>query len=94
MITAYIHDTDLMIHREQMSVKDIVKLRNELRGQAFLFLSSHDDDHVVYYYDVRDEEDNIKEAHFYYMMPGLSDEQFYERTKNITGFIGAVHRHK
>lgn len=83
--------------RKMMTVREIVQERNRLRGIAFQYLKEHADDpnckHIIYYRDRRNEVDDIWQVHFYYAMRPYTDEEFYQLTEDLDGFIGAVHRH-
>ena len=84
--------------REHLTARDIAILRGKLREDAFKFLKEHEDDpkcqHIVYYYDERNENGSIQEARFYFDMIPFTDEQFHESTASIKGYVGAVHRHE
>ena len=85
------------VRSEQLTMREVVSLRNRLREAAFGYLKEHADDpkcqHIVYYRDRRDADDAVWQVHFYCAMRPWTDDEFYRETENLDGFVGAVHRH-
>ena len=92
MIKGIINTGSIYCDTVLLTGKEVVERRNALRKDAVKFLEENNIDHIIYYADKRDENDNITEATFYYNMVGLDDKTFFERTKNYKGYIGAVHK--
>ena len=77
----------------ELTEAEIVKLRNEYRGEAHKVLKETGADHVLYYRDERDEHDNIVAAHFYVGPRPYTDEDFCKDVMPYKlGMVGAVHR--
>lgn len=87
----YIHCNCILLTEEELSQRkeslrqDAMKFLNETRPEDNI-------DHIIYYHDERDVDNNITLAWLYYNMVGLSHETFIQRTKDLSGEIGEVHR--
>ena len=83
-----------------LTLKELVAERTRLRGEAFKIIKEHADDpnfqHLMYYRDVRNEEDEIERAYLYSSMIPFTDEMLYKAVDGLTqkGFYGVVHRHE
>lgn len=80
-------------YRCSTELSELLKNRAELSRSAGQIMRDLKDkpDHLIYYYDKRDDNDNITEAWMYYDLVPLTDEQYYDRTANINGYVGAYH---
>lgn len=92
MITGIINTGSIYCDTVILTGKEVVERRNALRKDAIKFLKETNADHIIYYADERDENDNITKATFYYNMIGLDDKTFFERTQHFKGYVGAVHK--
>lgn len=75
----------------EMNVKDINKCLEEFRNLAKAYMNKTNCQHVVYTVEEFDENENIKEIHFYENM-GMDDKTFDERTRLIKGKVYAIHK--
>lgn len=78
-----------------MTQRRVVEERNRLcRKAEQMHKEIPDAQHIVYYWDERDDEGQIINAHLYYTPIVLNEQQFDERTRRVNGLIGSVHRHE
>lgn len=79
-----------------LTEEELEQRKECLRKDAQKFLDqvadNEDVDHIVYYHDDRDKDGNIQTATLYYNMIGMNHKTFLERSKNVSGEIGEVHR--
>lgn len=94
-IRCVIVDIDGM-YTQYMTIEELHKKKIELSKYASQFLKEGDYDHLLYYRDERNQEDEIEVAYLYYNMLGFTEEEFWEKVVpfNSRGYIGAIHKIK
>jgi hypothetical protein len=75
-----------------MRREDFTATKQDFYDRALQTLKKTDADHVVYCHIEYDDDGNVTCASFYSNLP-MDDDTFYERTKDLGGYIGAVHKH-
>jgi hypothetical protein len=76
-----------------MNMTEINIMERMVYAVAIKFLQTEKPDHVVYSVREYDEKGNLKTVRFYSNF-GLTDDEFYNRTKGYPGIIKAVHKRR
>jgi hypothetical protein len=73
--------------------KDLAAAKADFRKNALQVLKEAGADHAVYCHIEYTEDGEIECASFYSDLP-MDDTTFYDRTRGVDGYIGAVHKHR
>lgn len=76
-----------------MPVKNVQKILQDYEKEAKKLLDESGADHVIYGYKQYDKKDNLCKVCFY-QETELTEEEFLERTKGVTGIVYALHKRK
>lgn len=83
------------VTKRDLTLKEILEIKKEYRKAALTIMKKLKADHVVYYRDERDSNDNIIMTHFYTNVEAMDDEKFHSAIRDyIYGIIEAVHAKK
>lgn len=83
----------ICIEHGMMPVKEVQKALQEHERVANKLLHESDADHVIYGYKQYDKNDGLHKVCFY-QETALTEEEFLERTKGVTGIVYALHKRK
>jgi hypothetical protein len=77
----------------RLAIKDLAVAKQDFYKNALQVLRNTGADHVIYCHIEYGEDGEITGADFYSNL-STDDATFYDRTKGVDGYIGALHKHQ